>query len=179
MSEDGTLRDLDDILEDFWDEVEPEDWEVASFRSDYGTTIIGVAEVDGWLIPYKAGDDSGTLGAWRHDEPGASDAALKACRHECGASLGFAIGTELRELEERDGAAPWMTGTLAELLVGYAPDALAEALKYQVTSVPEPPRLISRLQSGRPPETEEERSFAWDLTTALGMAEHQGRRLGE
>jgi hypothetical protein len=183
MTQDVSPRSVDDILERLWDEIDPDDWEVASFRSDYGVTIIGVAEVEGWLIPFSAGDDTGycTLGTWRFDEPSARTAALKACLGECGPWLGFWIGPELRGVSEVDGQAPWMNGDLIDLLTSYEAGALAEALEddSEVHVIDNAPDVIRRLQQGLAPTTDDERSFAWDLASALGTARHQGRRIGD
>ena len=78
-----------------------------------------------------------------------------------------------------------MNGNLAGLLAGYQPAALARALDddddcaHVIVAFPSVPRVIRRLQSGLAPTTDDQRSFAWDLTSALGMAEHRGRRVGE
>jgi hypothetical protein len=75
-----------------------------------------------------------------------------------------------------------MTGHLEEALADYEPAALAHGLEEEdvaLTLPADPAELIHRLQQGTPPRTEGERAFAWELTTALGIAEHQGRRIGE
>ena len=179
--------DIDDILEHFWDDLNPDEWEVASFRNEYGSEIVGVAEVEGWLISFSIGSDTGgdTLGAWRAEEPGARAAALKACANECGPWLGYWIGSELRSLKERDGEAPWTNGELKDLLAKYNAKKLAQALEDDddttllIEDVQIAADVISRLKNGSAPTTADESSFAWDLTSVLGMARHDGRRIGD
>ena len=185
-------RDIDDILDNFWSELDPEDGEVASRGSEFGggpaswstRVIVGIAEVDGWVIAYMDAVES-ILGTWRADEPGAHDAALEACAAACDPWDQYFIDPELQRVMERRGDAPWMNGNLIAPLAVYDARELAEAIDDGVVDslmilddVRSTADLIKRLRKGDAPNTPKEREFTWDLTTALAIAEHEGRRLG-
>jgi hypothetical protein len=186
MNENEISADIEDMIEEFWlSEDEAEDTCVASFVTDWhGAEYIGITHRNGWLIAYSVCDESGAeiLGAWPPTQHDAHQAALKACDRACDPCLGYWISTELRDFAESNGTAPWMTDHLVQVLADYEPAALAHALHEEdvaLTSLPDPAELIRQFRQGTPPRTDHERAFAWELTTAIGIAEHQGRRIGE